>query len=145
MQKHKTIKALFFLGIFSMLLMHQVVPHWHHQHQEEHQHSEVAHSHNHEHHHETPEKDNSKKCFFDWFVEMHVHTNTATTDVLVLKEATVKKITVEKESVRILFPETVNLSLIDVDTSKERWYHPPDKLQNTYFPNCSLRGPPSLG
>ena len=60
MQKHKTIKALFFLGIFSMLLMHQVVPHWHHQHQEEHQHSEVAHSHNHEHHHETPEKDNSK-------------------------------------------------------------------------------------
>ena len=92
MQKHKNIKALFFLGIFSMLLMHQVVPHWHHQHQEEHQHSAVAHSHNHEHHHETPEKDNSKKGFFDWFVEMHVHINT-TTDVLVLKESTVKKIT----------------------------------------------------
>ena len=99
---------------------------------------------NHEHHHETPEKDNSKKGFFDWFVEMHVHTNT-TTDVLVLKESTLKKITVEKESVKTLLVQTVNLALIDVDTAKERWYHPPDKLQNTYFPNCSLRGPPSLG
>ncbi|MEN3324029.1 hypothetical protein VP395_09845 [Mariniflexile soesokkakense] len=144
MQKHQNIKALFFLSIFSMLLMHQVVPHWHHQHQGEHQHNEVAHSHNHEHHHETPEKDTSKKGFFDWFVEMPVHTHT-TTDVLVSKESTVKKITVEKESVRTLLPETVNLALINVDTSNERWYHPPDKLQNTYFPNCSLRGPPSLG
>lgn len=127
-----------------MLLMHQVVPHWHHQHQEEHQHSEVAHSHNHEHNHEKPEKDDSKKSFFDWFVEMHVHTNTAT-DVLVLKQTTVKKITIEKESVKALFPKTVNLAVIEVDTSNDKWYHPPDNLQNTYFPNSSLRGPPSLG
>lgn len=144
MQKHQNIKALFFLGVFSMLLMHQVVPHWHHQHQEVHQHSELAHSHNHEHHHENPKKDTSKKGFFDWFVEMHVHTN-ATADVLVLKQTTVKKITVEKESVKTLLPQTENLALIDVDTSNKRWCHPPDKLQNTYFPNCSLRGPPSLG
>ncbi|WP_405382300.1 hypothetical protein [Maribacter sp. LLG6340-A2] len=144
MRNNQNIKALFFLGIFSMLLMHQVVPHWHHEHQEKHQHSEVAHTHNHEHNHKTSKKDNSKKGFFDWFVEMHVHTNT-TPDVLVLKEVTVKKITVEKESVKTLFPVTVNLALVDVDTSKERWYQPPDKLQNTYFPNCSLRGPPSLG
>lgn len=144
MQKHQNIKALFFLGIFSMLLMHQVVPHWHHQHQEEHQHSEVAHSHGHEHHHESPEKKNSKKGFFDWFIEMHVHTNT-TTDVLVLKESTVKHITVEKESVKALHPQTLNLALIEVDIPNESWDHPPDKLQNTYLPNSSLRGPPRLG
>lgn len=144
MRNNRNIKALFFLGIFSMLLMHQVVPHWHHQHQEEHQHSEVAHSHNHEHQHEKPEQENSEKGFFDWFVEMHVHTNT-TIDVLVLKESTVKKITVEKEAVKTFLPEAVNFAILERDASNKRWYHPPDKLQNTYFPNCSLRGPPHLG
>ena len=140
MQKQQNIKALFFLGIFSILLMHQIVPHWHHQHQAEHQHGEVVHSH----HHETPEKDNSKKGFFDWLVEMHVHTNV-TSDVLVLKESTIKKISLEKETVKTLLPKTVNLAPIEVDTSNEKWYHPPDNLQNAYFPNSSLRGPPSLG
>jgi hypothetical protein len=144
MQKQQNIKALFFLVIFSMLLLHQIVPHWHHQHQEEHQHSEVEHSHQHCHHHENPEKDNSKKSFFDWFIEMHVHTNTAI-DVLVFKESTVKKISVEKESVNQLLLENANLAVLNGDTSNEKWYHPPDKLQNTYFPNCSLRGPPCLG
>lgn len=143
MQKHQNIKALFFLGIFSMLQMHQVVPHWHHQHQEVHQHSEVAHSLNHEHHHEKPEKDNSKEDFFDWFVEMHIHSITAI-DVLVLKKSAVKKVTAKKELVKILLPETINIVVLKGDTSNERWYHPPDNLQNTYFPNSSLRGPPSL-
>lgn len=144
MQKNQNIKALFFLGIFSMLLLHQVVPHWHHQHQEEHQHSEVVHSHIHEHHHEKSEKDNSKKGFFDWFLEIHVHTNAAT-DVLVLKQTTVKKITVEKESVKTVLPETVNLVISEADPLNKGWYHPPDHFQKIYFLNSSLRGPPSLG
>ncbi|GGD96779.1 hypothetical protein [Planktosalinus lacus] len=144
MHKHQNIKALFFLVIFSMLLLHQVVPHWHHQHQEEHQHSEVAHSHNHKHHHEKPEKDNSKNGFFDWFTDMHIHTNV-TTDVLVLRQETAKKITLEKGAVKTLLAEIVELTTLEEETFIENGYHPPDNLQNTYFPNCSLRGPPSLG
>jgi len=144
MQKHNNIKALFFLGIFSLLLLHQVLPHWHHEHDIEHTHKAVANSDTHSHHHDVPKKESPAKGFLDLFLDMHVHTIT-TTDVLVLKESIVKKITAEKESTKTLLPKTVNLALINVDTSNERWYHPPDKLQNTYFPNCSLRGPPSLG
>ena len=144
MQKYLKIKALFFLGVFSMFLLHQVVPHWHHQHQEENQHSEVAHSHHHDHHHEKLESDNSKKGFFDWFIEMHVHSNS-TTEVLVLMQTTVKKIGKEKESAKTVLPETVNLAILEVDTSNVKWYHPPDKVPKEHFHYLSLRGPPILG
>lgn len=144
MQKNKTIKALFFLGIFSLLLLHQVVPHWHHQHQEEHHH-DVAHSHHDHHHHKETQKENPKKGFLDWFLEMHTHTN-ATTDVLVLKQTTVKKITVEKEAVvNTVSTNANNIVIYEADTTTKKWYQPPDKLQSTYLPNTSLRGPPSLG
>ena len=65
MQKHKHIKALFFLGIFSMLLLHQVLPHWHHEHEVEHTHKAVANSNTHSHHHDVPEKESPNKGFLD--------------------------------------------------------------------------------
>lgn len=132
MQKNNTIKALFFLGMFSMLLLHQVVPHWHHHHDHHHQHE--------------PQKENPKKGFFDWFLEMHTHTST-TSDVLVLKQTTVEKITIEKEALitTVSANHLHNLVVYEADTTTKKWYQPPDKLQSTYFPNTSLRGPPSLG
>ena len=66
MQKHKHIKALFFLGIFSMLLLHQVLPHWHHEHEVEHTHKAVANSNTHSHHHDVPEKESPNKGFLDY-------------------------------------------------------------------------------
>ena len=145
MQKNKTIKAFFFLGIFSMLLLHQIVPHWHNQHQEEHHH-DVAHSHHHNHHHhEKPQKETPKKGFLDWFLEMHTHTS-ATTDVLVLKQTTIKKITVEKEAVvKTVSTNTINIVVKEANTTTKKWYQPPDKLQSTYLLYISLRGPPCLG
>ena len=144
MQKHKTIKALFFLGIFSMLLLHQVAPHWHHQHQDTHHH-DVTHSHHDHHHHEEPQKENSQRGFIDWFLEMHSHTY-ATMDALVLKQTTVKKNNVEKELVvKAAITNTINLTAYETDTTFKKWYHPPDKLESTYLSNLSLRGPPSLG
>jgi len=41
MQKHNNIKALFFLGIFSILLLHQVLPHWHHQQEIDNENNEI--------------------------------------------------------------------------------------------------------
>jgi zinc transporter ZupT len=145
MQKHKTIKALFFLGIFSMLLLHHVVPHWHHQHQDEHHHDITLTHHNHHHHHEKSQKENPKKGFLDWFLEMHTHTN-ATTDVLMLRQTTVKKITVEKETLaKTVSTNTYILLVFEADTATKKWYQPPDELHSNYHPNTSLRGPPSLG
>ena len=150
MQQHLKIKAFFFLSVLSMLLFHQAVPHWHHKHQEElHDHDVVHHHHydnhhNEHHHHSQPEPDDSKKGFLDWLLEMHTHTNT-TTEVLVLKQSTVEKITIEKESVTAIFSSIVNLVFFEKDTSSKKWYNPPDKLKNTYYHHCTLRGPPSLG
>ena len=149
MQKHQNIKAFFFLGVFSLLLFHQTVPHGHHEHQEELHGHDVAHHHHDDHHddhhhHGQSERDDSKKGFLDWFLEMHTHTNT-TTDVLVLRQSTVKKITVEKESVTTILPSVVNLVFFEEGTSSKKWHHPPDKLQNTYYHHCKQRGPPSLG
>lgn len=62
MQKYIHIKALFFLGIFSLLLFHQIVPHWHHQNEVEHSHKAVAHGDSHSHHHDISEKGSSKKA-----------------------------------------------------------------------------------
>ena len=69
MQKYNHIKALFFLGIFSLMLLHQVLPHLHHQHEVEHTHKAFAHSENHNHHHDVPKKESSKKGLLDLFLE----------------------------------------------------------------------------
>ncbi|MAU16582.1 hypothetical protein GO009_15590 [Muricauda sp. TY007] len=142
MRKYRNIKALFFLGILSMLLMHKVVPHWHHQHVEEHHH-DVAHNH-HDHHSDETEKENPTKGFLDWFFEMHAHTNT-TTDILVLKQRTVEKVSVEKLIAKTRFPKLVIYTFYKSDTIVKKWYRPPDKLRKAYLFNYSLRGPPSLG
>lgn len=148
MQKHKNIKALFFLGIFSMLLIHQIVPHLHHQHQDAHQ-DDVAHHHNnhdehdHHHHHED-EEDSPQKGFIDWLLETHTHTNT-TMNVLVLEHTTFKEIVVQKEIGKTFFLKTIHIVSRDADINLQEWYHPPDNFQNSYIPNLTLRGPPSLG
>jgi len=148
MQKYKNIKALFFLGVFSLLLLHQAMPHWHHQHGEHNHGHDVAHHHHHNqdhhHHHDKSEGDQSKKGFLDWFLELHTHTNT-TTDVLVLEQTTGKKVTAEKESLRTLLPVTVYPVFGEVAITIDEWYYPPDNRQNKSFSSLTLRGPPSLG
>jgi hypothetical protein len=125
-----------------MLLLHQVVPHLHHQHENDHHH-DVTHSHHDNHHQKAPEKENSKGNLFEWILESHTHSTTST-DVLVLKKPTIKKITFEKEVVIKVLPlNTINI--IKGSTLSKKWFFkPPDKLHGTYLLNLSLRGPPTL-
>ena len=90
MQKHNHIIAIFFLGIFSVFLLHQIVPHLHHQHEDSRSQKAILHADSHDHHHDTPEKeDNSKNGFLDFFLGMHVHI-AVSDEIPVIRQLTKK-------------------------------------------------------
>ncbi|CAM4086789.1 hypothetical protein [Gillisia limnaea] len=144
MQKYNHIKALFFLGIFSLLLLHQVVPHWHHQQEAEHSHKVVAHSESHSHHHDVPEKGNSKKGLLDLLLEVHMHS-VVSNEILATHESSTKQLNVKKV---VNTPIPVNHHSISIhydEVEKVRVYHPPNIYFNSYLSSLDTRGPPSIG
>ena len=144
MQKHNHIKALFFLGVFSMLLLHQVLPHLHHEHDVEHTHKAVASSHTHSHHHDVPEKESSNKGFLDLFLEMHVHS-LVSNEILLTQESSIKHPEVKKD-ISTPIPDVYYLSIINYDDAEKiKVYHPPNNYFNAYLSSLDSRGPPSLG
>ena len=144
MQKYNNIKALFFLGIFSMLLLHQVLPHWHHEHDVEHTHKAVAHSDNHSHDHDVPEKEAPYKGFLDLFLEMHVNI-TVSSEILITHTSSVKQLIVKTYKSA---PTSVNHYTVFINydkVEKIRIYHPPNNYFYSYLSSLDSRGPPSLG
>lgn len=144
MQKHNSIKALLFLGIFSMLLLHQVLPHGHHQHKVEHSHNAVAHSSAHDHHHDVPEKESSNKGFLDLFLEIHVHS-VVSNEIVVTQHSNVKHLNLKKELKTIASPNHFSVSVIHDKAEKVTVYHPPNHYFNSYLSSLDTRGPPTLG
>ena len=144
MQKHNNIKALFFLGVFSMLLLHQLLPHWHHEHDVEHSHKAVANSDTHSHHHDDPEKESPNKGFLDLFLEMHVHS-VVSNEILLAHESSIKHLEVKKDICApisvVHFHSTMNYD----EAEKIKVYHPPNNYFNAYLSSLDSRGPPSLG
>ncbi len=144
MHKHEHIKALFFLGIFSMLLLHQVLPHLHHQHDVEHTHKAVAHNDTHDHHHDVPEKESSDKGFLGLFLEMHVHS-VVSNEILVTQNSSVKQLNVKKVLKTSISAKHYSISIIYDEAEKVRTYHPPNNYFNYYLTSLDTRGPPALG
>lgn len=144
MQKHNHIKAFFFLGIFSMLLLHQVLPHWHHEHDVEHTHKAVTHSDTQSHHHDVPEKESPNKGFLDLFLEMHVNI-TVTNEILLSHTSSAKQLIVKKlKSASV----SVNYYAVFInydEANNIRVYHPPNIYFNPCLSSLDSRGPPSLG
>ncbi|MBJ7882518.1 hypothetical protein [Gelidibacter salicanalis] len=144
MQKHNNIKALFLLGLFSLLLLHNLAPHLHHQHETEHEHSAISHSDGHSHHHNTPEKENSKGGLLDLFLEVHIHS-LVSNEILTIQESNVKHL---KFKIDVLTAFSVNpySLLINYDEiEKVAVYHPPNNYFNSYLSSLDTRGPPVLG
>ncbi len=144
MQKHNHIKALFFLGIFSLLLLHQVVPHLHHQHEVEHSHKAVSHSDSHSHQHNVPEKKSSNKGLLDLFLEGHTHSVVAN-ELLVIHERSVKQLNDKKDVKKPISLNHYSISINYDEAEKVAVYHPPNKYFNPYLSSLDSRGPPSLG
>jgi hypothetical protein len=143
MQKHNHIKALFFLGIFSMLLLHQAVPHKHHQHEVKNTQKAIAHSDNHSHHHDVP-KESSKKGFLGLFLDVHVHS-IVSNEILLTHQCNLKQLKLKKD---VNTPISVNHYRISInydEAEKVKVYHPPNNYFNPFLSSFDSRGPPSLG
>jgi hypothetical protein len=144
MQKHKHIKALFFLGAFSILLLHQVLPHWHHEDEIEHSHSAIEHGDSINHHHHISEKQSPLIVFLDLVLEMHVHT-VVSNEILLTRESSTKHVKVKKDistTVSVVhYHATINYD----EAEKIKIYHPPNNYFNAYLSSLDSRGPPTLG
>lgn len=139
---------MFFLNIFSMLMLHQALPHLHHQHEDSHSHSHsnIAHSGEHHHHDDNSnEKEESSNGFFGFFMDMHVHS-TVSSDIIVLKRSTVEQQTVTDWDLANNTFDTLRLHLIDNGQNESPpIYQPPNTYFNPYLSYPDLRGPPILG
>jgi len=127
-----------------MLLLHQVLPHWHHEHDLEHTHKAVAHSDTHSHHHDVPEKESPNKGFLDMFLEMHVHS-VVSNEILLIHESSTKQFVVKKVIGTPVSVVHSNISINYDEADNIRVYRPPNIYFNPYLSSLDLRGPPTLG
>jgi len=146
MQKANKISAFFFLGLFSLTVLHQAFPHLHHQHEDPHSHAAIAHTGEH-HQHDDHSGENERSPFglFRFLMDMHVHSSVSS-DIVVLKRNTVEQRTlvdkgVAKGAIDVRRPFLID----DGQISGPPIYHPPNTYFNPYLSRPDLRGPPSLG
>ncbi len=146
MQKANKISAFFFLGLFSLMMLHQAFPHLHHQHEDSHSHSDIAHTGEHHHHDDNSEEnEESPYGFFGFLMDMHVHS-TVSSDVVVLKRNAVEQqIIVDKDVAKSAIDVQRFFLIDDGQNSEPSIYHPPNTYFNPYLSYLDLRGPPSLG
>jgi hypothetical protein len=146
MQKPNKIAAFFFLGLFSLMMLHQVFPHLHHQHEDSHSHSDIAHSGEHHHHDDSSqENEESSYGFFDLFMDVHTHTSVSS-DIVVLKRNTIEQQTkVDKDVAKIIINNQSHTLVEYRYNSKPPIYQPPNIFFNSYLSSLDSRGPPSLG
>lgn len=142
MQKADKISAFFFLGLFSLIMLHQAFPHLHEQNEDSHSHSEIAHSHQ---HHDNQENKDSDLGFIGFFMDKHVHA-TSSGDIVVSERTSVEqRSNVDKDVADNQF-DFQKLLLPDIrQNGNPPIYHPPNKYFNPYLSYLDLRGPPTLG
>ncbi|MDH5475250.1 MAG: hypothetical protein OEX22_06130 [Cyclobacteriaceae bacterium] len=141
--------SLFFLSIFSLLTLHQVLPHVHHEHEgfeDTVGHIEDQH-HSHEnghHHHDDEENNNQDFDFLGFLLGNHVHS-ISTSDIQTVKNVVTKKV-VNKNIGLNTFYELDILSPSDDCVQKFKFGWASSSFGNKIYLSTSfLRGPPALG
>lgn len=137
------IKASLLLGLFSLMLLHQVIPHLHHEHEEEHHHGVADKAHSHEHRHEKESED--PKGLFSILMAMHSHGGSSS-EVPVVKNA-IEYVSIKKVKTKDSAPKLISLQNAfseDIAADLIRNYQPPPKYFDPYLSLLSLRGPPNL-
>ena len=144
MQKPNKIAAFFFLGLFSLMMLHQVFPHFHHQHEDFHSHLDIAHTDEDNHHDDSSqEKEDSSYGFFGFVMDMHTHS-TVSSDIVLLERNTIEKKTVVDKDVLKSVVETKGIFSVEYrQNSKPPIYHPPKNYFNSYLATLDSRGPPT--
>lgn len=146
--KKLNISAFFFLSIFSVYLLHHLIPHIHH----EHGHVEFAdhtsitkveHHHDHDHHHNHNHDDDTSERFdlLEFLFGAHVHT-AQIDNILVAKRNINEQITVKTVLTKVAYA----IKIRERQTEEQKVFqHPPDPTKSPHITSVSLRGPPSLG
>ncbi len=144
MQKANTISAFFFLGLFSIVLLHQAFPHMHH-HGDSPSSLDIINSSGQHHEDSSNENEDTILGFFGFIMDMHVHSG-ASSEIVVLQRNSLEQQTTFKKVVRDTSINTQSPFLIDNRQSDSpQIYHPPNTYFNPYLSRPDLRGPPSLG
>ena len=128
------------------MVLHQSIPHVHHQHEDSHSHSDLAHSEGHHHHDDSSqENEDSSYDFFGFFMDMHVHS-TVSSDIAILKRKTVEQQTIVDKDVANNDFGFQGPFLID-NRENDKWpmCTQPKWNSTPYLSHLVLRGPPSLG
>ena len=144
MQKPNKIAAFFFLGLFSLMMLHQVFPHLHHQHEDSHSHLDIAHTGEDSHHDDSSqEKEDSSNGFFGFVMDMHTHS-TVSSDIVLLERNTIEKQTiVDKYDLKSVVETKGIFSVKYRQNSKQPVYYPPNNYFNSYLSSLDSRGPPT--
>jgi len=149
MQRYKKIVAFSFLSIFSMYLLHQVLPHVHHDHESAEQItvSQSEHSHDNEHHHHDEESNENSYEDFDLLgFLLGTHAHSAPADNALVAKRIVKQQSSVKIVAIVATDQTESLSnSVGVWEEQTLWQDPPDPTKTPYLSSGSLRAPPSLG
>ncbi|WP_339841707.1 hypothetical protein [uncultured Maribacter sp.] len=144
MHKANKISAFFFLGLFSLMLLHQVFPHLHHQHEESHSHTDIADSG--EHHHndnDAKEKEEIPSGFFDFFMDVHTHSSFSS-EIVVLKKNTIEQQTIVDNDVAKTSLDIQKYFFIGYrQNSKPPTYQLSHSYLNRYLSSLVTRGPPT--
>jgi len=147
MQQIKKISSIFFLSIFTMFMLHQVLPHVHHEHElvSETEASEHHHSHAHDHQkteHQQNRESNSHSGLLESLIGNHTHTYHS--NDLDVRNTAKQQIKVKEFSTFTL--QVFHTFLFEKESEPNRFivYQPPGNF-DFYFTTPSLRGPPSLG
>ncbi|WP_029036161.1 hypothetical protein [Salinimicrobium xinjiangense] len=147
MQVKPQIKASILLGLFSLLLLHQTIPHIHHEHQEKNENRLVKHSHGnshgHEHKHENERNPKNSKSLLSILLATHSHGGSST-EIPVVEES-IQHILLKKVKTESSSPQDFLLKnkLPEVKAAElQRNYQPPPDYLHSYLAFLSLRGPP---
>jgi len=140
----RKISAFLFLGIFSMFMLHQVLPHVHHQHDGLNIIS--ANQNEHLHHHQDHHHDNEEDVDLDLFdFLLGNHTHSYHNADLAVKNIAKWQIRAKDISIYSL-PEYQIFSISDYCVRIPKYgQDPPNCYYLIYLSSLSLRGPPSLG
>lgn len=93
------IKASLLLGLFSLMILHQTIPHLHHENQEKHSHKTAEHGHTHEHQHQKDKSEDSIDLFAI-LLAMHSHGNSSEIPVVQIsyEQVSIDKVNTQNSS-----------------------------------------------
>jgi hypothetical protein len=147
MKLRNQIKAILFLGAFTVMLLHNAFPHGHHSHED----IEVVakssgHHHHSEHHHSDQEDSDGENQDNLFSLIFTTHSHSIHAHEFVQLSISVNALSLSKvfSSVEVL---DVNYDpLIYEERNRNRYALFKDTFRNNYYlPNCSLRAPPAQG